>query len=96
MPTTLFDIARRTHPNSRKAHAEEGRRLSARAADILDNVRRVGPGTDRELCRRMTFADLNMVRPRITELIDAGLLVELGSVKDETTGKTVRVVGVKL
>jgi predicted HTH transcriptional regulator len=92
MPT-LFDQPRRVHHNSRKAHAEEGVRLNARAADILDNVRRCGPGTDREICRRMCFAEMNAVRPRITELIDAGLLVELGSVKDATTGKTVRKVG---
>jgi hypothetical protein len=36
------------------------------------------------------------VRPRISELIEAGQLLEVGSTKDSVTGKTVRIVGLPL
>lgn len=46
--------------------------------------------TDREVRDRCGFQDMNSVRPRITELVEEGFLVEGPSVKDEVTGRTVR------
>lgn len=48
------------------------------------------PLTDREVMERMGFAEPNSVRPRITALIERGLLYESRSVRCPTTGRTVR------
>ena len=55
-----------------------------------------GPSTDREVAYRLGFSDLNSVRPRITEMIDAGHLKECGNKADDLTGKSVRLVRIKL
>lgn len=86
-------MVRRVHPNSAQAYHEQRKELSERAAAVLAVYRRtVGSLTDRAVKDALGFADMNAVRPRITELIDAGLLQECGRVKDEVTGKSVRVV----
>jgi hypothetical protein len=71
-------------------HASKGA-ISRRAMLVLKVLResRV-PMTDREVMRALSFSDPNAVRPRITELIDAGIITEAGSVRDGLTGKTVR------
>ena len=84
----------RVHENSRKAYHEERPKLSKRCADILHGMRHGAMLTDRDIMGHMGFTDMNAVRPRITELIDAGYLMEVGKVKCPVTGKTVRVVGV--
>ena len=86
----------RVHENSRKAYHEERPKLSDRCAGILEFLRQPPQSwmTDREIKEAMGHADMNAVRPRITELIDAGYLMETGKVKCPVTGKTVRVVGV--
>jgi hypothetical protein len=38
------------------------------------------------------YGDMNSVRPRITELVDYGAMVEVGDTVDALTGKTVRLV----
>jgi hypothetical protein len=43
----------------------------------------------------MGFGEPNQVRPRITELIEAGKLMEVCSRRDTATGKTVRVVDIR-
>jgi hypothetical protein len=48
------------------------------------------PATDREIREGLGFADMNAVRPRITELIAAGVLREVDAAKDPKTGKAVR------
>ncbi len=64
---------------------------AARTAEIFAVYRdSMVPLTDREVMASLDFHDANMVRPRITELIKAGKLVEVQNVKDQTTGKTVR------
>jgi hypothetical protein len=82
------------HANSLLAYEEERPRLSARAELVFANVKQHGPGTDREIMARMGFTDLNQVRPRITELVKSGLLVEVAQRVCDVTGKRVRVVGV--
>ncbi len=49
-----------------------------------------GPKTDREVSVIME-TDLYMARPRITSLVDKGLLVEIGSIKDPITGRKTRI-----
>ncbi|MCY3021499.1 MAG: hypothetical protein NTW87_20995 [Planctomycetota bacterium] len=80
------------HQNSLAAYRQGTRELSTRAAQIMAWVLTNGPHTDREVAAGLGFHDLNAVRPRITELVAAGLLCELRNAKDDLTGKTVRVV----
>jgi predicted ArsR family transcriptional regulator len=80
------------HENSLFAWAEEQNRLGERASQILASLHQDGPGTDREICKRLGFTDPNACRPRLTELIKKGLARECGSTRDSVTGKTVRIV----
>lgn len=88
---------RSIHVNSLAAY-DAGRRelFSVRELAILDVLRSNPwgnvPRTDREIMKSLGFADMNTVRPRITELIKDGVLAEKGSVEDATTGKWVRLV----
>lgn len=52
------------------------------------------PLTDRQVKTALGFEDMNSVRPRITELIDAypPKLQEVGETQDPVTRKTVRLV----
>lgn len=80
------------HANSLAAHDEGGAVFSERALAVIGAVRHLGSATDRQIKDRLGFADMNAVRPRVTELVARGVLVECGDVRDEVTGKTVRVV----
>jgi hypothetical protein len=83
------------HPNSMQAHCEEGVKLSKRSAHILEFVRNQShPLTDRQTMERLGFCEPNAVRPRITELIKAGMLQEAGKIKCPVTNKSVRLVSV--
>lgn len=55
---------------------------------LLKKVR--APLTDREIMVLLHHADMNAVRPSITRLIDLGVLVEVGTMYDEMTNRTVR------
>lgn len=84
------------HSNSLAASEQMGSVITARRAAITAWLRDHGPATDRQV-RDALFgpgADMNMVRPRITELLDAGALRECGSVECEITGRKVRLVTV--
>ena len=83
------------HANSIQAYHAEKPKLSRRATAILAYITEHGPHTDREVMRGMGFAEPNAVRPRITELVDAGLLMEVGDVTCPTTHKRVRRVDVR-
>jgi hypothetical protein len=48
--------------------------------------------TDREVMVLLGFSDMNAVRPRLSELIDAGELLEIGKKPCAVTGKNVRLV----
>lgn len=80
------------HTNSLAAYQEESATLSRRAKEILTFLERHGPATDRQTKVFLGYPDMNCVRPRITELIDANLVHEIGSTIDATTEKKVRVV----
>lgn len=72
-----------------KAEGELSRRQAAILRWLLANPR---PWTDRQIAAGMGYPDMNAVRPRITELIDQGILREAGSITCQVTGKRVRLV----
>lgn len=78
------------HSNSIACYHAERARLSERASRVLAWFQVHGPATDRQAMIGLGFSEPNAVRPRITELIELGLLRELGSVRCAVTGKTVR------
>lgn len=80
------------HENSVAAYNQERAKLSKRALLVCAWVELHGPATDRQIMQGMGFTDMNSVRPRITESVDAGQLVEIRSIRCPVTGKTVRVV----
>jgi hypothetical protein len=85
----------RMHVHSLEAYASEEPKLSTRAQAILSWIELHGPHTDRDIARLMGFAESGAVRPRITELIQAGKLLEVCSRRCEVTGKRVRVVDLR-
>lgn len=87
--------SRRMHDNSLSAYRVEETKLSRRAEAVLAWITQHGPHTDREVMRGMGFSEPNAVRPRITELIDAGKLMEVGGIRCPVTGKTVRRVDIR-
>lgn len=48
-----------------------------------------GPATAREIGRKLGYFDLNAVKPRITELVQKGKLVESGQKYDQATDRNV-------
>lgn len=90
---------RSLHVNSLRAY-EQGRvdLFSKRELAILGAFRAAGPGakaTDRQVMIALGFSDMNSVRPRITELINDGVLVEVGETTDGVTRKRVRLVSLR-
>jgi len=81
------------HTNSIEAHRTN--RYSERHRQILDSIRAAGAGTDREIMHRLGQVDPNTVRPRITELVESGVLLEVGQRRDPITRKVVRVVDLR-
>lgn len=81
------------HANSRRTYYEEGHNLGKRALQVLGYYKAAGrPMPDRDCMNALGYNDMNSVRPRITELVKAGLLREAGSTIDYKTGKKVRLV----
>jgi hypothetical protein len=82
------------HENSILTWQEEEARLSKRASRILRFLRAHSCEllTDRQIQQRMGFSERGMVQPRITEMIKAGLVEEIGSTICLVTGKRVRMV----
>lgn len=50
-----------------------------------------GEKTAREICDALGYHDMNMVRPRITELIGRGVVEKCGTTFDNITQRTVNV-----
>ncbi len=82
------------HDNSLAAHGDDRlqRALTGRRAEIVAWLRAHGPATDREIVEGVFFAgaDMNLVRPRVTELLDARAVEEVDRVRDTATGMMVR------
>ena len=86
------------HPNSTDAHAQgkESGHFNERERLILEKLKEAGPMTDREVMTALSFSEPNAVRPRITEMVRRGDLVEVGSKVCPVTHKTVRIVSTLL
>ena len=82
------------HENSLLAYATERAHLSTREQMIVNRMKQdiFGQWTDRQVMNALGFTDMNAVRPRLTSLIQKGILKEVGNVRDLITGKTVRTV----
>jgi hypothetical protein len=82
------------HENSIATYREEAAagRLSKRCSEIMEILERIGHGTDREILGASKYGAMGCIQPRISELIERGLLEHFDNTQDETTGKTVRVV----
>lgn len=80
----------RTHANSetvlRDIHASEDRRK-----EVLRAYEELDAATDREIARHLGHTDMNSVRPTITNLVNDGVLLEVGDRKCNVTHYTVRV-----
>lgn len=85
----------RMHDNSIATYREEESKLSARAGAILAWLYVHGPHTDRGVMEGMGFTEPNQVRPRITELIESGKLMEVCTVICPKTRKPVRKVDIR-
>lgn len=62
---------------------------TVRAAEVLRCFARHGELTARQVKDILGKSDMNYVRPRITELAQAGLIVECGKAKDLVTNRNV-------
>lgn len=80
------------HSNSYAAYMQERQNLSKRSTAILEHLQLSKEKTDRQVRDEMGFDDMNNVRPRITELVQAGFLTECGKTKCPITNKLVRLV----
>jgi len=81
-----------THPNSHAAFDSILPTLGERHRRIL-HAYGAARRTDREILYMVTGkidGDPNKVRPRITELVEMGVLEECGSRTDDLTGRPVR------
>lgn len=85
------------HQHSLRAYMELADLLKGRQHEIAVQLAVVRtPMTDREIKQLMRLDDMNQVRPRITELIKAGLVYEHSSKRDAVTGRTVRRVAARI
>lgn len=84
------------HEHSIAAYHAELPKLTRRALKIIEWLELHPKKTDREIMIGMGFTDMNMVRPRVTEAVDLGSLVEVGEKRCAITGKTVRIVDLSL
>ena len=82
------------HANSLEAHGSIEAALEGRRAEIIAWVDLHGPCTVRCINEGLfgAWADMDLTRPRVTELLAAGRLVELGKVPDHVTGRSVMTV----
>ena len=84
------------HDNSIQTFYETEQERAKRAADVYEAFVRMGrPVSDREVMDALGYRDMNAVRPRITEMIDAGELIEVGKVRDHVTGRRVRITKIR-
>ena len=86
------------HANSLAAYREDRVKLSARSLAILIAVKdNSAPMYPRQILKSLypQSDNVNLVNPRITELVTAGLLFEVGTTIDPATNKPVRLLDVR-
>ena len=82
------------HVNSLVTYYDERNKFNEREKLIYGQLSFAGPQTDREI-KDAVFsggADMNNVRPRVSDLIKKGWVMEVGKKVDHVTNKTVRIV----
>jgi predicted HTH transcriptional regulator len=84
------------HEHSLAAYREERKNLLTRGQLVLEWLRSHPKSTDRQIMEGLGFRDMNQVRPRCTELVEKGLLVEVGELRCPVTGKTVRILDLSM
>lgn len=84
------------HQHSIDAYHSERPRSSRRLDSVIAWLELHPKQTDREIVEGLGYRDMNAVRPRVTEGIDAGRIVEVGEKVCPVTGKTVRIVDLSL
>lgn len=85
-------LAHNMHPNSLLAYELEKRNLTKRKAEVFSYIYAHQKVTDRQVMQGLGYTDMNAVRPRITELINQGHLLEDDSIICPVTKKSVRTV----
>ena len=82
------------HENSLAARGSIEAAIEGRRAEIVAWVDLHGPCTVRCINEGLfgAWADMDLTRPRLTELLAAGRLVECGKVPDHATGRSVMTV----
>jgi hypothetical protein len=81
------------HPNSVLAYWEGRDELfGKRHQKVISALRQGGTLSDREVMIACGFSDMNAVRPRITELIEVGIVEPHGDIICPVTKKRVRLV----
>lgn len=83
------------HQNSIEAYQAIHDSLGGRRQQIYSFLMENGEATDRDVKTGLNLDDMNMVRPRITELLGIGAIVEKNYVIDVITNRKVRVVALK-
>jgi hypothetical protein len=79
------------HENSTSAFAETKELRERRRAVILQFYADHETATDREVMMGLGLPERNCVAPRITEMIEEGLVLEVGTATDLWTGRPVRI-----
>ena len=82
------------HANSLIAYYEERRKFNKREKLVYGQLAFGGAQTDRQIKDAVFHVngDMNLVRPRVSDLIKRGWIIEVGKTKDTVTGKAVRIV----
>lgn len=84
-------MRRDMHENSLQAYRENRLGIfNHREIEVLHALEVLGVATDREIMVKLGKTDPNYVRPRVTELVKAGVLEEVGTVEDSVSGHQVR------
>jgi len=85
------------HTNSIIAYWDGRHKFNKRECEILGwMLMHPAPVTDRNIKDALRYSDMNQIRPRITELIKKGCVEERDTVRCKVTGKTVRLVKVRV
>ena len=85
------------HVNSRAAYQELNNSQTQynRQRTIIACLRWFGPMTVSQIKAVLNFTERNQVAPRVTELLDMGILTEFPSIKDPYSRRKVMVVGIE-
>ena len=79
------------HDNSMSSYDElDG--LNNRCRLVIDALYELGRATDRSIKEHLKLPDMNNVRPRVTELLKLGILVECGNQLCRVSNRNVRLV----